>query len=260
MNMIAVHDREQIQHFLNQRDPANFVYFCNNLEEGFWENTQWFGLGNDEEILAMAMLILKYETPVLLASCYDENNGHQKELMNQLLPYLPNKLYSHLDLHTAKDVFAPRNDLQITPFMNMKLSLADRNDYDASDVQQLGAHEMASILTFLEESHPDYLLDEEFVERGYYFGIKEKDTLISLAGVVAESGKYGVAAIGNVSTHPSYRRKNLASRTISALVHFLLPKYPHITLNVKAANEPAIHCYQKLGFIEIGRFEEAILP
>jgi predicted GNAT family acetyltransferase len=112
---------------------------------------------------------------------------------------------------------------------------------------------------FLKDSHHDHFVDEEFIDQGYYFGIKHHNDLIILAGVVAKSEQYSVVSIRNVATHPQYRKRNLASTTVSARIQNLHPIYRTITLNVKEANAPAINCYKKLGFIETGTFEEVIL-
>jgi ribosomal protein S18 acetylase RimI-like enzyme len=259
MRMIAIHEKGKIENFLNKTDKDNFMYFYNNLEVGFWENTQWFGLENNGEILSLAMLILKYETPVLLASCYHEDHIYQKDLIKRLYPYLPKKIYCHLDLKIAEELFAQTHDIQIFPFHNMKLAHFDGvKRYGSGTVQQLWNKDTNEILAFLEVSHPDYLIDVEFINQGLFFGIKEESSIVSLAGVVAKSDKHSIVSIGNVATHPRYRQRNLASKTISALALFLQPKYQSITLNVKENNQPAIKCYKKLGFVEVGHFEEVI--
>jgi ribosomal protein S18 acetylase RimI-like enzyme len=259
MELLAIHEKKQIKNYLNQVGFENFVYHCNNLEKGFWERTQWFGLCGNGEIHAIAMLSLKYGIPILLASSYHENNPIQKELLKQLAPYLPEKVYCHLDVHMSNALFSPSRELAIERFFNYKLGDAEAmKTCDINRVQQLDRMDMPDIHAFLKRYYPEYLLDEEFVDRGFFYAIKEQSSIISLAGVVAKSDHYKLASIGNVVTHPNYRGKKLASKTITALLHHLRPKYPNIHLNVKATNEVAISCYKKLGFVKIGVFEEVI--
>ncbi|MBM7583641.1 ribosomal protein S18 acetylase RimI-like enzyme [Bacillus pakistanensis] len=206
------------------------------------------------------MFILKYDIPVLLASSYQRNHSYQKELVKKLQPFLPNRIYCHLDRDSANDLIDQTNRIQVTPYKNMKISSIDTiHDFEIDDVQKFGKKDKEEIISFLKEVHPDYFLDEEYINQGCYFGIKRDNSLISIAGLVAKSERYSVVSIGNVATHPLYRKKNLASKTISALIQNLYPTYRTITLNVKEANVPAINCYKKLEFIETGTFEEVIL-
>jgi len=127
------------------------------------------------------------------------------------------------------------------------------------EVLQLGKEDREAVVKFLEVSHPDALFDDVFLEKGFFWGIKSGEKLISIAGVNAISDDFCIAAIGTITTHPDYRRKGLAVKTSSALINFLLPCYSDIVLNVKASNISAIQCYQKLGFVQIGVFDEVIV-
>jgi ribosomal protein S18 acetylase RimI-like enzyme len=260
LKLLALHNRREIESFLNNQSIDNYFYHCSHLESGFWEYTQWFGLCDGGEILALAMLIMKYEQPVLLASSYQEGDSHQLLLLQRLRPYLPRNIYCHLDRHAAEKVFGQHADMRVTPFLNMKWTgqQDSLSHYDPGSIHQLGMADMKEIVSFLETSHPGHLIDEDFIQRGGFVALKENNTIISMAGVVAQSDQYRVVSIGNVATHPDHRRKNLASQTISALIHLLSPTYQTITLNVKAANHAAIRCYQKLGFEETGVFDEVI--
>ena len=52
----------------------------------------------------------------------------------------------------------------------------------------------------------------------------------------------------NIATHPGYRRRGLARAATAALCRDLLEEVDTIGLNVHAANEGAIRCYERLGF------------
>ncbi|MFD1424016.1 hypothetical protein [Laceyella tengchongensis] len=70
--------------------------------------------------MALAMLIMKYDQPVLLASSYQEDDVHQLLLLQRLRPYLPRNIYCHLDRHEAEKVFGQHANMRVTPFLNMK--------------------------------------------------------------------------------------------------------------------------------------------
>jgi predicted GNAT family acetyltransferase len=83
--------------------------------------------------------------------------------------------------------------------------------------------------------------------------------LVAVAGTHLISPTYGVAAVGNVFTHPAHRRRGYATACTSAVVEELLAKgIGTIVLNVDERNVQAMRIYQKLGFREHCRFVEAI--
>ena len=45
------------------------------------------------------------------------------------------------------------------------------------------------------------------IAQGIFYGVTDKDRLVSTAGTHVVSETYGVAAVGNVFTHPHYRRQ-----------------------------------------------------
>jgi predicted GNAT family acetyltransferase len=87
------------------------------------------------------------------------------------------------------------------------------------------------------------------LETGLYQGIRRGGCLVSVAGVHVYSPRYRVAALGNITTHPDWRGRGLAT-LVSAKLCETLSKggIEHIGLNVKADNVAALTCYERLGF------------
>lgn len=101
--------------------------------------------------------------------------------------------------------------------------------------------------------HPRQLLQHPF------FGIREGNELVSVAGIHILSEWAGVAAIGNIFTRPDRRGRGLGTRATSALVQDLLDAgFKTIVLNVSTKNEAAIHCYRKIGFVPYCRYHEGV--
>jgi GNAT superfamily N-acetyltransferase len=87
------------------------------------------------------------------------------------------------------------------------------------------------------------------VEQGVFFGIYEQGELVSAGGTHLASPTYGVAAVGNVFTHPQHRGRGLGTATTSAVVEALQRMaIRDIVLNVGQANEGAARIYERLGF------------
>jgi ribosomal protein S18 acetylase RimI-like enzyme len=97
------------------------------------------------------------------------------------------------------------------------------------------------------------------VAQGVFYGITDKDRLVSTAGTHVISKIHGVAAVGNVFTHPDYRRRGLGTLCTSAVIQELLTRHIHtIVLNVYEGNEAAFRIYQRMGFKEHCRYVEVL--
>jgi predicted GNAT family acetyltransferase len=92
---------------------------------------------------------------------------------------------------------------------------------------------------------------------GKYYGIKQGESILSVAGVHVYSQKYRIATLGNVTTHPQMRHQGLATKCVVALLTTLEPEVDFIGLNVKVDNDAAIALYHTVGFTIVSSYEEA---
>ncbi|MCB0995266.1 MAG: GNAT family N-acetyltransferase, partial [Acidimicrobiales bacterium] len=100
----------------------------------------------------------------------------------------------------------------------------------------------------------------DLLDTGHYLGRRDnRGTLVAAAGVHVVSARYGVAAIGNVATHPDHRRAGHARAVVTNLCHRLVGEVATIGLNVRAANLGARTLYRDLGFDDVADFSEAVL-
>ena len=75
-----------------------------------------------------------------------------------------------------------------------------------------------------------------------------------LAGYIGSQSVEGEADVMNVAVHPDFRRRGIAEQLCNTLVSQLYQNQIHcLTLEVRASNVPAIHLYQKMGFVLVGR-------
>jgi len=72
------------------------------------------------------------------------------------------------------------------------------------------------------------------------------------------SKEYRTGVLGSIATHPDYRGRGLAAQVTSRLIDDLKDEVDLICLNVQGENTPAIHCYEKLGFVKTHEFEESV--
>jgi predicted GNAT family acetyltransferase len=94
------------------------------------------------------------------------------------------------------------------------------------------------------------------LDTGQYFGLRTDGRLVTAAGVHVYSEFYGIAAIGNVVTHPDHRNKGYGKLVTARLCQSLLEKVEHIGLNVKTDNIAALTCYRNLGFDTAASYAE----
>jgi GNAT superfamily N-acetyltransferase len=87
------------------------------------------------------------------------------------------------------------------------------------------------------------------IPSGVFFGIFEGERLAAAAGTHLVSPGFGVAAIGNVVTHPEFRKRGYGTAVVGAVAGELVRRgIPDIVLNVHSANASATRIYEKLGF------------
>ena len=83
---------------------------------------------------------------------------------------------------------------------------------------------------------------------GVYYGVEFNGQLVSVAGTHLVSPTFGVAAVGNIFTHPNHRRRGYATACTSHVVEELLAQNLNVVLNVNRENADAIGIYERLGF------------
>ena len=87
------------------------------------------------------------------------------------------------------------------------------------------------------------------IQQGAFHGVFVDGQLVAVGGTHLVSPTYGVAAVGNVFTHPDHRGQGYGTATTSAVVAELLELgIGDIILNVGQDNPGAVRIYERLGF------------
>jgi len=102
---------------------------------------------------------------------------------------------------------------------------------------------------------PDFFFPP-MLKDGVFFGVREGDELVSVAGTHLAVPQEEVAAVGNVYTRRDRRGRGLAARVSSAVVEELMRMDLRIVLNVNQQNGAAIRVYERLGFARYCEFIE----
>ncbi|MEX2446022.1 MAG: GNAT family N-acetyltransferase [Dehalococcoidia bacterium] len=87
------------------------------------------------------------------------------------------------------------------------------------------------------------------IERSVYYGVFQDDRLVSVAGTHIVAPNQGIAIVGNVFTHASYRGRGLATLVTSAVTEELVERgCAEVALTVDPGNTPAVAAYTRLGY------------
>ncbi|MEZ5376756.1 MAG: GNAT family N-acetyltransferase [Acidimicrobiales bacterium] len=143
---------------------------------------------------------------------------------------------------------APRNGQVVDSERGFVGRAIDQGDLGAIEALQATHDDPGSFFT-------PTLLDD-----GPFYGVFDGDELIAMAGIHVCSTEMDVAAIGCVLVHPERRGLGLGTVVTAAQVRALHDLgIGSIGLNVKADNTTARGIYERLGFVEVHRYEEALL-
>ena len=220
-----------------------------------WDRSRWWRAGDG---VVGLMDLPGSPEPVLYAIAVEPEPA--LELLARLEPALPSQMMATGPPGLAERLartFAP--DF-VTPYVKMHLAqpaaLPDADD----EVEVVAQRDLPAIEVLFEMDplagdffHPGLL------DTGFYLGLWRDGVLAAVGGIHVIDEAHGVAAIGNVTTHPRWRRRGLSTRVVATLCRRLLERVPVVGLNVRQDNPAALGLYATLGFETILPYEETRL-
>ncbi|HEY45985.1 MAG TPA: GNAT family N-acetyltransferase [Anaerolineae bacterium] len=223
------------------------AYALADLDPAEAERCTW--LTNEESVV----LIYKGFDPAVLFAHGEPDTLHH--LFNQV----PSDHYLYTLKEPSRKMLDPRLEPTFEARMwRMNLDQSRFPSRSTAGVERLGPDDLAAI-QHLYGNYPDRpdAFHERQLAMGPFFGIRENGEIISIAGVHIVSPWASVAAIGNVFTRPDRRGQGLATKTSAAVVQAVLEDgIDTIVLNVAMDNEPALRCYENLGFTAFCNYYE----
>lgn len=235
---------------LLEKDRIWCAYALADLYPPYAENARWY--------LAKSAIILTYhglQPPVLFA------HGDLNQI-NELFKDVPPGKYQYGLLERHLDQLGDR--LQRNDEKSMWRLALDETQFPCSEISgeviQLGPADLGEIMElFADHTDQPDAFDRSQLASGFFYGVRSEGILRAVSGTHVVSRQAGVAALGNVFTHPSWRGKGLAKRATTRVVESLLKlRFPTIVLNVSRDNEPAISIYRHLGFLPVCGYYEGV--
>ena len=236
-------------HRLLRTDPIWCAYALADLDPLEDERSTWH-----TNLDAVLLLYRGVDPPILFA----HGTPDETSPLFELVPPARYQFALQHDLRaTIEKKLRPQSEERMwRMFLDRQVEPAKSNP----DARRLQREDLPAILELFGEhpDRPDSFHPMQMKDAPFY-GFFERGMLVSIAGVHILSRWAQVAAIGNVFTHPNQRGRGLASIVCDAVVRALLEeKIKVIVLNVGTDNEPAIRCYQRLGFRQHCTYQEGI--
>ena len=223
-----------------------------DLDPFFWPRTTWWAAVPCDEIAALALL---YRGPSIATLLVLERGdvAAARWLLGALSQKLAEPFYAHFSPGLA-DALGDRE--RTLHGAHRKMTLRTLPEVEPAGVDRLGAGDRIALQDLYARAYPSNWFDPRMLETGEYFGVRQSNRIIAVAGVQVVSPGQGVAALGNIVTDPDHRRRGLARRCTAAVCRLLLRRVDIVALNVATDNEGAIACYRELGFENTAPYEE----
>ena len=253
----SVIDKGEIERFL-LGDAGLHVYSIGDLDDFFWPYTAWHGWYERGELRSLFLVYSGTDLPVLLA-LEERDRGAAAALLKELLPRLPKRFYSHVSPYLG-GVLA--GCASVEPHgLHAKMSLRSPERLKAAilpgyPARAMRVEDLPAIMELYARAYPDNWFDKRMLATGKYHGAFLDSRLVAIAGIHVYSEKYGVAALGNITTDPEFRGKGLGASITATVCEDILKDVSFIGLNVLADNAAAIRCYEKIGFKVDSTYDE----
>jgi len=234
-------DKTQILTYL-ETDRLYAAYAIGDLEPGMSEQCTWAGAEEAGQTQALALHFRGLELPALVLM--GQADGLRAILQDVLCPELVYLTCRPEHLSTTRDFYAWDETI---PMWRMVLRAGIFRSVKSDCVRIEPAHsDQLGILYALGAGNA---YSPSQMESGVFYGIIANGQLVAAAGTHLISPTYGVAAVGNVFTHPDHRAQGYGAATTSAVVVDLLRRgIRDVILNVGQDNAGAVGVYEHLGF------------
>jgi len=216
-----------------------------DLELPYSNFATWFCPADNP--LAVALLYRPFTTPVVICtgpSRYlegvldevDATIGEARDLYAVIRPAV---------LPLIKDHYCAKDE---RPMVRMVLDASRYQPVVSEAVGRLGPDDLASVQRLYVDEPPDFFLPARLKD-GIYYGVREADQVIAIAGTHVVASNVSVGALGHIYTRSDRRGRGLATAVTRAVTsHLVKIGITTIVLNVREANHPALRVYERLGY------------
>jgi ribosomal protein S18 acetylase RimI-like enzyme len=241
-------DPEAIRPIL-ERQPAYAAYALAHLEPRLFPRSYWWhAAGLDGEALVMHARTGLGPSLVALG---------EPQALEAILRLHPGPFYTFATFQVEHAAVARRHFSISRRGVSLRLSVS-RDTFRPVDgaSRRLRGRDLAEV-DDLQRSEGFGFHSAAALDDGVYYGVYDAGRLVAMAGTHVVAPQMGVAIVGNVVTHPRYRRLGYGTIATSAVTAALLETCPFVLLTVEEGNEPALRVYRRLGYRQECRLIES---
>jgi ribosomal protein S18 acetylase RimI-like enzyme len=238
-----------------RRAPGAHPYGIADVAQ-LWDVSRWWQEGH-----AVVGLIVLPGSPVpVLYAVAAEEADRTLALLRRLAPALPGRFMATGPVGMTA-ALADGFDAAFTrPYLKMHLADPDRLPPVDGGVVTLDRRDRDDLeALFATDPVAGDFFHAGLLDTGCYVGWRDAGELVAAGGIHIMDERQGVAAIGNLVTHPARRGRGLGRAVLATLCHRLLARVPLVGLNVRKDNVVARSLYESVGFVVVLPYEEAAL-
>lgn len=235
-----------------EHDRVWSAFSLADLDPGRAGCSTWFG---PEHSTAIVLVYNAYDPPIVFCS----GGVGECEAILAAPEVVARTSRVYINLRPEARGIAQRafSTLELRPMIRMQLDVPVTTN-GADELVRLGPADLAEVQQLYAEDRPAFFLPSQ-LEDGVYFGIRDEDGLVSIAGTHVVSLEQSVAALGNVYTTPKRRNRGLAAATAGAVSQELQQRgIRTVVLNIMASNLAARRVYERLGYREYCDYFEGL--
>ncbi|MBY8984568.1 MAG: GNAT family N-acetyltransferase [Candidatus Lokiarchaeota archaeon] len=238
------------------KDIFLYAYHIGDLDDFFFPDCTWFGLEENGQLKEVILLFRGLKVPTLLIFGSTEKVPY---LIERIINKLPDRFYCHYQDDFHKFLESDYNMTFLGTHLKMRFQdkLTDLSIINTNDTTPFKDDDELNLLSLYQTAYPNSYFTPHMLKTGKYYGIKAGEKIVSVAGVHVFSPKYNIAVLGNITTHPDFRGRGLAKRSIVRLLKSFDGIVDQIGLNVKKDNLIALQLYKRLGFEIHSTYKEA---
>ncbi len=234
-------DKSQILAYL-EADRVYAAYAIGDLEPGLHEQCSWLGAERDGVLQSLALCYHGMTPPALFLM--GTADGLRIALGQQFCPHRVYFTCLREHLRVTQEFFVWE---RVVSMWRMVLN-PRRFHTPQTECPRLDPAHTDELLRLYSLGGADAFSPYQ-LQQGVFYGVRVRGSLVAAAGTHLVSPTYGVAAVGNVFTHPGYRGRGYGAATTTAVAHDLLQQgIADIVLNVDQSNAAAIRVYERIGF------------
>ena len=236
--LLFTHDKKRLsKHFM--KDQVLFAYHLGDLDDFMFADCQWaVTYGDRPHIQDVILMYSGLSTPTMLAFGL---TGHFDGLLKEMLQIAPRRFHGHFQKQ-HQHLFEEAG-FHVTPYgsaWKMRFTgdaVTSVDTHEDDHIVRLDTSHEDELRNLYARAYPDNYFDNRMLQTGKYLGYVDSDQIVADA---------------------SYRGSGLATILTDRLVAELVAEGKTVCLNVMGDNAPAIRCYEKLAFVKVHEYEEAL--